>query len=77
MSVFQAKPGAAQGLGAGQILLSAPLAGTTTPTPPPVTSATPGSIAGLSGWWDAGDPANMVNAAACPWRACQAARWPR
>ena len=66
MSVFQARPGAAQGVGAGQILLAAPLAGTTTPTPPPVTSATPGSITGLSGWWDAGSPANMVNAAGVP-----------
>lgn len=66
MSVFQARPGAAQGLGAGQILLAAPLAGSTTATPLPVTSATPGSIMGLSGWWDAGDPANMVNAAGVP-----------
>ena len=63
MSVFQSKPGASQGLGAGQILLAAPLAGTVSPPPPPpVTSATPGSITGLSGWWDAGAAANMVNA---------------
>ena len=67
MSVFQAKPGAAQGLGAGQILLAAPLTGTVSPPPPPpVTSATPGSITGLSGWWDAGAAANMVNAGGVP-----------
>ena len=35
MSVFQAKPGASQGLGAGQILLAAPLTGTVSPPPPP------------------------------------------
>jgi len=66
MSVFQAAPGAALGLGAGQVLLAAPLDSATAPPPPPVTSAPPGSIAGLSGWWDAGDPTNMVNAAGVP-----------
>jgi len=66
MSVFQAAPGVSQGLGEGQILLAAPLAGAAPAPPAPVTSATPSSIAGLSGWWDAGVAANMVNAAGVP-----------
>jgi hypothetical protein len=58
MSLFLCGPGVAFGLGGGKILLGAPLAGAAVASP--TEPATPASVSGLSGWWDAGAASGLL-----------------
>ena len=58
MSVILVRPGLPMATGNGGVALWQPLASSTTPATP--ISTVPASIAGLTGWWDAGTPNNFL-----------------
>jgi hypothetical protein len=61
MSVALVAPAASMQVGAGKLALWRPLRGSAPVVPSGFTGPTPGAISGLSGWWDAGTVAALVD----------------
>src|ERR1044071_7113731 len=66
MSVVFVAPSTPMRIGAGRIALWRTLRTSSTLPDDGTTGPQPKDIAGLSGWWDAGDPASAVGVAGVP-----------